>query len=195
MAERFALFTIIVLGEFVGDIVIGVADHQSQSWLVGLNAILAMVIAIGFWLIYFDLVAMHLPRPWLGAQIAWIYLHLPMAMGLVASAAAILVMIEYAGQPLDSVARLVICGGMGLALLMVAGLMLGIQVEPHLVRLYRRTELVTAVCAVAIVGFGFSSLQDARLLLVIITLLFVPVVLGTRIWISAPSNSENFEEQ
>jgi glucose dehydrogenase len=84
---------------------------------------------------------------------------------------------------------------MGLALLMVAGLMLGIQVEPHLVRLYRRTELVTAVCAVAILGFGFSSLQDARLLLVIITLLFVPVVLGTRIWISAPSNAENFEEQ
>jgi low temperature requirement protein LtrA len=194
MAERFALFTIIVLGEFVGDIIIGVADHQSQSWLVGLNAILAMLTAIGFWLIYFDLVAMHLPRPWLGAQIAWIYLHLPMAMGLVASAAAILVMIEYAGQPLDWVVRLVICGGLGLALLTVAGLMLGIQVEPHLVRFYRRTELVTAVCAVGILGLGFSSLQDGRLMLAIIALLAIPVILGTRIWISGTQKAETLEE-
>jgi low temperature requirement protein LtrA len=194
MAERFALFTIIVLGEFVGDIIIGVADHQSQSWLVGMNAILAMVVAIGFWLIYFDLVAMHLPRPWLGAQIAWIYLHLPMAMGLVASAAAILVMIEYAGQPLDWVVRLVICGGLGLALLAVAGLMVGIQVKPRLVRFYRRSELVTAVCAFAILGFGFSSLQDTRLLLAIIILMAIPVILGTRIWISGPQQAESFEE-
>lgn len=191
MAERFALLTIIVLGEFVGDIIIGVADHQSQSWLVGVNAILAMVIAIGFWLIYFDLVAMHLPRPWLEAQTAWIYLHLPMTMGLVAGAAAVLVMIEYAGEPLERMVRLVLCGGLGLALLAVAALMISIHVELHLVRLYRRSELVTAVSGLGILGLSFSSLQDARLMLAIIALLSVPVFLGARIWITSRKKVED----
>ncbi len=54
--ERFGLFTIIVLGEVIVAVVQGVAGHHHLNWLVGATATLGMLIAIGLWWVYFDLI-------------------------------------------------------------------------------------------------------------------------------------------
>ena len=67
LVERFGLFTIIVLGEFVFGVVNGLSAPD-RDVLTITTGMIALVIGFGFWWIYFDLVGRRLPRsgrpPW-----------------------------------------------------------------------------------------------------------------------------------
>ena len=98
LVERFGLFTIIVLGE----VVIGVVDGTSAveaDGLALLTGFLSLAIGFGFWWLYFDLVGRRLPREGRWVISAWITSHLPVALAITASGAAIASLVAHAHDP------------------------------------------------------------------------------------------------
>jgi low temperature requirement protein LtrA len=81
-------------------VVRGVAGHERLDWIVVSTAGLGMLIAIGLWWVYFDIVAERIPQRSPRAVFTWLYLHLPATLGIVAVGAATLNVVEHAGEPL-----------------------------------------------------------------------------------------------
>jgi low temperature requirement protein LtrA len=97
LVERFGLFTIIVLGEFVFGVVQGLSAPERDLVTIT-TGMIALVIGFGFWWIYFDLVGRRLPRSDGGALANWLLSHLPITMSIAAAAAAIVSLIGHAGD-------------------------------------------------------------------------------------------------
>jgi low temperature requirement protein LtrA len=90
LPERFGLFTILVLGESMAATVAGISH---EGWVVGptVTGVLAVVVAAGLWWIYFDNLDGTVVRRRVEQQKAWkptvwIYGHLPLVIGLMATA-------------------------------------------------------------------------------------------------------------
>ena len=93
LPERFALFILIVLGEAIAGVVMGLTKH---AWSVqsGLTAALGLSLAFSLWWVYFDNIdgaairaARTQGRIWLYQ--GWLYAHLPLVIGLAASAVGV----------------------------------------------------------------------------------------------------------
>jgi low temperature requirement protein LtrA len=97
MAERFGLFTIIVLGEVIAGVVTGLgqAERSMATTTVGL---LCMGIGFGIWWNYFDFVGLRSPRPGLGVRGIWLVTHLPLSMAVAATGAGMVSLIEHAAD-------------------------------------------------------------------------------------------------
>jgi low temperature requirement protein LtrA len=97
MAERFGLFTIIVLGEVVVGVVEGLseADHNARTVATG---VVALVIGFGFWWNYFDFVGKRAPRPGSHNRGVWNLGHLPMWLAVAAAGAGMVNLVEHAGD-------------------------------------------------------------------------------------------------
>ncbi len=97
MAERFGLFTIIVLGEVMVGVVGGLseAEHTGATTAVGL---LCLGIGFGIWWNYFDFVGMRSPRTGLLVRGVWLVAHLPLSMSVAATGAGMVSLIEHAGE-------------------------------------------------------------------------------------------------
>jgi low temperature requirement protein LtrA len=90
LPERFGLFTILVLGE---SMVATVAGISHEGWIPGPTAtgVMAVTVAAGLWWIYFDNLDGTVVRRRAEQQKAWkptvwIYGHLPLVIGLMATA-------------------------------------------------------------------------------------------------------------
>lgn len=132
LPERFALFILIVLGEAIAGVVMGLTKHpwSSQS---GLTAALGLSIAFSLWWAYFDNIdgaairsARAQGRIWVYQ--GWLYVHLPLVMGLAATAVGV----QYAvASPQDLVLppgeRWLICGATALVLLSIGCIQLCID--------------------------------------------------------------------
>jgi low temperature requirement protein LtrA len=97
MAERFGLFTIIVLGE----VVVGVVDGLSESSRSGrtiATGIVALVIGFGFWWNYFDFVGRRAPRRGALTRGLWNLGHLPMWLSVAAAGAGMVSLVEHAND-------------------------------------------------------------------------------------------------
>jgi low temperature requirement protein LtrA len=75
LVERFALLTIIVLGEIIVGVVAGVSEHHHLTWPIGGAAALGTLVAIGIWWVYFDSVSHRLPRPGIVNISLWYYFY------------------------------------------------------------------------------------------------------------------------
>jgi low temperature requirement protein LtrA len=95
LAERLALFTIIVLGEVMVGVVNGLsqAPHSTLTTLVGL---LCLGIGFGIWWNYFDFVGMRPPRPSLAIRGIWLVAHLPLSMAVAATGAGMVSLVANA---------------------------------------------------------------------------------------------------
>jgi len=183
LVERFGLFTIIVLGEVIVGVVGGVSEHHHLSWLVGGTAALGTLIAIGLWWVYFDFVSHHLPRPNTAMVSAWFYLHLPLTMGIAAVGAAVLNVVEHAGEHLTADVRWLLVTAISIALISIALLMRTIQISAEHERIHRMGRRVTRISAIIVFLLGFSSLSTIPLLIVLILLMLAPVFYGFKIWL------------
>ncbi|HEY7025726.1 MAG TPA: low temperature requirement protein A [Candidatus Limnocylindrales bacterium] len=98
LVERLDTFTLIVLGEVVVGVVSGltVAAQEAQTIATG---ILALIIGLGFWWIYFDVVGGRPARRVGGAIGVWIIGRLPIVMAIAAAGAAMVGLVEHAGLP------------------------------------------------------------------------------------------------
>ena len=97
MAERFGLFTIIVLGE----VVVGVADGLSEagrSTRTIATGVIALSIGFGFWWNYFDFIGRRQPRPGGTTRTLWMLGHLPLTVAIAAAGAGMVSLIEHASD-------------------------------------------------------------------------------------------------
>ena len=157
LPERFALFILIVLGEAIAGAVMGLTKHP---WNVqsGLTAALGLSIAFSLWWVYFDNIdgaairaARAQGRIWLYQ--GWLYVHLPLVMGLAASAVGV----QYAvASPQDLVLppgeRWLICGATALVLLSIGCIQLVIDASREEIQTTRLAFRFGGAAAVLVLG-------------------------------------------
>lgn len=183
VVERFGLLTIIVLGEVIVGVVSGVAEHPHLSWLAGGSGFLGMLIAIGLWWVYFDFVSGYAPVPRTGMQLLWVYLHLPITMGITAVGAGILNVVEHAGEPLPKAVHWLLVGAIAVALVSIGIILKSLNLTDDLRRVYRTGAHITFIAGILVLIAGFLPIGTTALLLVLIALLLAPVLYGILVWI------------
>ncbi len=171
LPERFAGFILIVLGEAIAGVVTGLTKH---AWSVqsGLTASLGLSLAFSLWWIYFDNIdgaAIRSTRAqgriWLYQ--AWLYAHLPLVIGLAASAVGV----QYAAASPQNLVlppgeRWLISGAVALALLSIGCIQLIIDVSRNEIQPTRLAFRFGGAAAVLVFGAlgGMSPLNFIGLL-------------------------------
>jgi low temperature requirement protein LtrA len=181
--ERFGTFTIIVLGEVIVGVVSGVAEHPHLSWLAGGTAFLGMMIAIGLWWIYFDIVSGRPPIRRMPQTLAWIYLHLPVTMGIATVGASILNVVEHTGEPLPSEVRWLLVGAIATVLISIALIVKSLNIPENQRSLYQTGARVGFTAGILVLLVGLTPISTIPLLLTLIVLLLAPVFFGILVWI------------
>ncbi|GID28308.1 low temperature requirement protein A [Paractinoplanes brasiliensis] len=180
LPERFALFVILVLGESVRSIVLGV--HE-QHWVAAsvVSAVVAFTAVAGLWWIYFDLGGAAGKRELEeegddvenGVADAYIYGHLPLVVGLAIAAVGVEQFILHPAGELDPSGRWALHGGVALYLAGLAVVMWGTSGRWH-----AAWPWPTAVIPfVAALGF-FDSLEPVLSVAVVTILLIATVLAG-----------------
>jgi low temperature requirement protein LtrA len=117
--ERHGLIVIIAIGESLIAIGLG-ARGTGLGFGVIVAAVLGLLVAISFWLAYFDFFTtrgLQLLTDRTGVQRvalardAYTYLHLPMVTGIVLFAFALKTTLAHVGDELDTIPALALCGG------------------------------------------------------------------------------------
>jgi low temperature requirement protein LtrA len=171
LPERFALFILIVLGEAIAGVVMGLTKH---AWNVpsGLTAALGLSLAFSLWWVYFDNIdgaAIRASRAqgriWLYQ--GWLYAHLPLVIGLAASAVGV----QYAvASPQNLVLppreRWLICGAVALVFLSIGCIQLIIDASRNEIQKTRLAFRFGGAVAVLVLGAlgGMSPLNLIGLL-------------------------------
>ena len=104
LVERFGLLVIIVLGEVVFGVVSGLSTSE-RDFLTVATGMMGLLMALGLWWIYFDLVGRRLPRNEGGALSTWMLSHLPITLAIAAAGAGMVSLIGHAhedGTPIGS---------------------------------------------------------------------------------------------
>jgi low temperature requirement protein LtrA len=173
-AERFALFTIIVLGEVIVGVVDGLS-HAGDGWATKGVGWLCLGIGFGIWWNYFDFVGRRPPRPGLGVRGVWLVTHLPLAMSVAAVGAGMVSLVEHAqdGRTPTATSWLV---GAAVALLCVS-----LAVIVSLMPARRGVSFVPAsLLAAAVLALAAAALRPPPWLLAAVLL-----ALLTLVWIEA----------
>ena len=168
LPERFALFILIVLGEAIAGVVMGLTKHAG-SFQSGLTAALGLSIAFSLWWVYFDNIdgaairaARSQGRIWLYQ--GWLYAHLPLVIGLAAGAVGV----QYAvASPenlvLPTAERWLMSGAVALALLSIGLIQLIIDVSRSEIRKTRLVFRFGGAAAVVLCG-ALATLSPLHLI-------------------------------
>ncbi len=98
LVERMGLFTIIVLGEVVVGVVGGISDAEDRDLWTITTGMIGLTIGMGMWWNYFDMLGRRVPGQ-RGRRLAgWLYSHLPLTMGIAAGGAAMVSLLDHAGE-------------------------------------------------------------------------------------------------
>jgi low temperature requirement protein LtrA len=184
LIERMGLFIIIVLGEVIVGAVTGMADVdplEAEGIVIGL---LGVVVAIGLWWIYFDLVSYRAPVP-RGTQL-WLNLHFPLVVAIAAGGAAVLNTVEHAGRPLPDAVRWLLVGALAAAMLSDALIARTLEIRRTQPELYRTAEIALPVCALLCLAVGLTAWGAKASLSAMVVLLLAPVAAGTAVWLKHP---------
>lgn len=180
LIERMGLFVIIVLGEVVVGSVNGVTELTPLDPEVVLIGLMGLLVAVGLWWIYFDLVSHRAPVSRL-TQI-WSNLHLPMVMAIAAAGAAVVNTVEHAGEPLTDEIRWLLVGSVAVALITVTALTLTLETRRTQERLYLVSERTMLLAAAAALVVGLTGWDARTTLLAMVVLLLGTVYTGLRVW-------------
>lgn len=154
LPERFGLFTLIVLGEAVAGAVAGVSGHGWDAASAGAAA-LGLSITFGLWWLYFNiaagraiLAARECGR--VGVYQEWLYMHLPLTVGLVALGVGITKAVLGAPGPLPDAVRWLMSGSAAVCFFALSGL--------HLTTASPGTRPQDDLAAVALAAAGMLML-------------------------------------
>ena len=162
IAERFGLFTIIMLGE----VVVGVADGLSEADRGAetiATGVIALIVGFGFWWNYFDLVGRRTPERVGNNRLLWNVGHFPVWLGIAGAGAGMVSLIEHAtdGRTPSATAWLVT----GCTALMTLGLaVITTTMPPHE---GRRLAPIT-LTALAVTALVLGAVRPAPLVLVLL---------------------------
>ena len=181
LIERMGLFVIIVLGEVIVGAVNGMADLNpldTHGIVVGL---LGVVVAIGLWWIYFDLVSHRPPVP--RRTQLWLNLHFPLVVAIAAGGAGVLNTIEHEAGSLPDAVRWLLVGSLAAALLSIALISWTLQIRADQPELYRTVDVVLVACAVLSLCVGLTDWAAKGSLGAMVVLLLAPVAVGVVVWL------------
>ena len=154
LVERFGLFTIIVLGEVLVGVVGGLTDAERDVETLA-TGLIALVIGFGLWWTYFDIVARRPPRDDGSAFPLWIVVHLPLTMSIAAAGAAMVSLVQHAGDERAPIAASwLITGAVAVGLLTLIVILQTLQHVDHMRSVYASVSTAMAVGAVASMTVG-----------------------------------------
>jgi low temperature requirement protein LtrA len=171
-AERHNLVIILALGESI--VALGIGANVDLSAGVIAAAVLGVALASAVWWIYFDVVALvtelRLTRAPVGpeqnalARDSYSYLHYPMVAGIVLLAFALKQILAHVDDPLDSVHRFALLGGIAIYLLAHVALRLRNARTVNVQRLLLALALL-ALCPVYLDVPAIAALAGVNVLL------------------------------
>lgn len=190
--ERFGLLTIIVLGESVVGVIVGLSELQDRRVLDGLGIVAGVLgLAIGFslWWLYFDFVARRAPKPVFVTALFWVYLHLAALTAITATGVGVSAAIaDTATGSLADPSRYLLVGSVVLGLVGVAALQTTLaraDDEPTHPRLSPGLKLGVAavIGTLGVLDLGWST---HALLVLLLAGLAVPMAYGAFVWFTQP---------
>jgi low temperature requirement protein LtrA len=181
LIERLGLFVIIVLGEVIVGSVTGMADVVPLGLDGIIIGLLGVLVAIGLWWIYFDLVSHRAPVS--RTTQLWLYLHLPLVISMAAGGAGVLNTVEHATEPLPDAVRWLLVGSLAASVLSVALLTQTLEVRRGQPELYRSAGAALVITSVLILAAGLTGWGAKTILMVMVVLLLVPVAVGLVVWL------------
>jgi low temperature requirement protein LtrA len=177
LVERFGLFMIIVLGETVLAVVIGVA-HADWVASAVIFAAIGLTLSFSLWWIYFETVTGN-PLANIGGvrPIVWVYGHAPLIMAITALGVGIEVAVftEF-GQRLETSDALILAGSLAVALFSL-GILLAAEVTPA-VRV--RTFLERLPAVVLVLSFGLLPIAAQAVLVGLAVIVAVQATVDVR---------------
>ncbi|HYY08166.1 MAG TPA: low temperature requirement protein A, partial [Actinomycetota bacterium] len=157
LIERYGLFVIIVLGEVIVGAVNGMAQVTPLSMDEVVIGLLGVLVAIGLWWIYFDLISHREPV----SRLTQVYLHLhfPLVVAIAAGGAGVLNTVEHAADTLPGGVRWLLVGSLATALVFIAAISRTLQIRRRVPEIYRPAEVAIFASAVLILGVGLTDWQ------------------------------------
>ena len=154
MIERFGLFTIIVLGEVVVGVVTGISDAERTAIVIG-TGMIGLIIGFAYWWTYFDFVGGRTVRSGQGQTARWMMGHLPAAMAIAASGAAMVSLVEHANDDRTPAATAwLLSGSVALGLLALAVIIPALTDAERLPQVYRPLRAALGLAAITAIGIG-----------------------------------------
>jgi low temperature requirement protein LtrA len=184
LIERLGLFVIIVLGEVIVGAVTGMADIHPLDAHGIVIGVLGVLVAIGLWWIYFDLVSQRAPTS--RRTQLWLYLHLPLVIAMASGGAGVLNTVRHAGEPLPDAVRWLLVGSLAAAVLSVVLITRTLDVRRTQSELYRTAEMVMLASVLLSTGVGLTDWGAKASLTALVVLLLAPVVVGMLVWLKHP---------
>jgi low temperature requirement protein LtrA len=175
------LFVIIVLGEVIVGAINGMADIRPLHLDGVVIGLLGVLVAIGLWWLYFDLVSHNAPVSRL-TQL-WLYLHFPMLVAIAAGGAGVLNTVENSSAPLPDSVRWLLVGSLATAVVSVTALTLTLQVRTRYPEVYRMAGWTLVVSAALMLVVGTTGWGAKATLGALVLLLLAPVTVGIVVWL------------
>jgi low temperature requirement protein LtrA len=180
MAERFALFIIIVLGEVVVGAVDGIS-HSERTVSAIATGTIGLMIGFAFWWTYFDFVGRRLPVDHSLPRGRWMFAHLPLALSIAATGAALVSLVEHAtDQRSPAATSWLLSGSTALGLLALVAIMRNLQDYERLPTLYRPVSASLIVASAVALAVGW--LRPAPWLLTLSLVLILAAVWALAVW-------------
>jgi low temperature requirement protein LtrA len=171
LAERYALFTVIVLGETVISVVRGGAESVYPRLETGIACTLGLALAFGLGWTYFDAVRDRSAKPGLGWSVLRGYLHLPLLMGLTAVGAGVANIVGHEELVPGQANRWLICGGLAFSLVAISVIeWVTVDRSKHAVVPWSITLRFAAVAAALLLGLVGVYLNLYALLTLLVLL-------------------------
>jgi low temperature requirement protein LtrA len=181
LIERMGLFVIIVLGEVIVGAINGMADLDPLSLNGMLIGLLGVLVAIGLWWIYFDLVSHHSPVSHLTQT--WLYLHFPLVVAIAGGGAGVLNTVEHSTTALPDSLRWLLVGSLATAIVSIAALAHTLEARATHPQTYRMAERTMVLSAVLMTAVGATSWGAKGTLGGLVLLLLAPVMVGIVVWL------------
>jgi low temperature requirement protein LtrA len=176
LVERLDLFVIIVLGEVIVGSVTGMADVEVLDLDAAAAGMLGVLVAIGLWWIYFDLVSLR--EPISRYSQLWLNLHFPLVVAITAGGAGVLNTVERPSGDLPDEVRWLLVGAMSVAIVTVALLTRTLEARARAPEIYLRAELTMYGSALLALAVGFTGWDANPTLTTMVILLLAPVVVA-----------------
>jgi low temperature requirement protein LtrA len=181
LIERYGLFVIIVLGEVIVGAVNGMAEVAPLSFQEVTIGLLGVLVAIGLWWVYFDLISHR--EPISRFTQVWLQLHFPLVVAIAAGGAGVLNTVEHGADTLPDGVRWLLVGSLSSALLTIAAISRTLEIRRRVREIYRPAEIAIFLSAVLILAVGLTDWGAEASLTAMALLLLAPVATGLTVWL------------
>ena len=187
LPERMGLFTLIVLGETIFNLIHSLSGHK---WDIGSTISMGAGLSIAFslWWLYFDKIDGSVIRKFRdeaksGLYITWLYTHFPLVVGLCATAAGISHLVSAdQGTFLPYLDELLICGSVALCLFSIGVIHICISYASGETKSISQLSVYRLIAGFAIILIPILELQmlPVYLILIVSTICIIQILIDLK---------------